>query len=157
MAVLKLVAENIQRHLLELADTMRGDVDEFDAAEVITALWTLKALHDNKVYFKLPGVADWRTIVAPGEDVFERIRREVASVEKQIQQLSGVLSGVDLRSLDSGRLYRAIQQLERLDLQYDALSDPDPLNGTVAIAADAWFERLADLSGKRGDFLTPRM
>lgn len=153
---LKLTAEDIQRHLRELADTIRGDADPFDEAMLITVLWTLKVLLDNRVYFSIRGMENWQTIMAQDEDVAARLGSVVAAVEEQIPQLSEVFSEIDLRFLDYRILERLTRQLERYDFSYEAVSDSDPLDGTIATAADAWFEQLADLSGKRGDFLTPK-
>ncbi|MCY0878101.1 MAG: N-6 DNA methylase [Firmicutes bacterium] len=152
-----LTTKDILRTLEIMVDEARRDMDTVDAARLVTALWTLKVLVDNQEDVHLKLATEWRSILSSGEEAAQHIARVAQSVEHQMPFLSGVFTAFSWQDVQIKLLYRLAWELDQLETRYASLENADPLNGTVASAADVWLERITYWSASRTrEFFPPR-
>jgi len=141
----KTTVEDIQKVFGGLSELLRGVGEIGPVARMVTATVALKFMTDNREYFGLSDVPGWRQISIPLDNISGRLADLAEAVEHQLPHLSGVFSfesWADWKLID-----RIVQELDMTDLSFNALENPDPLDGTIAFATDAWFTQLVRTFG----------
>ena len=176
----KLTLEELESHLWESANILRGSIDSADYKNYIFGLLFLKRMNDvfienrkeiieeygeefaedqdfytkSKVY--VPKRARWSTIKEQNEDIGAAINKAFVVLEQENPPLEGVLTTVDFNDKDrlpDSVLEKLIQHYTDLDLSNDNLGDPDILGS----AYEYLIRQFADDAGKKGgEFYTPR-
>ena len=176
----KLTLEELESHLWESANILRGSIDSADYKNYIFGLLFLKRMNDvfmenrkeiieehgkefaedhdfytkSKVY--VPKRARWSIIKEQNEDIGAAINKAFVVLEQENQPLEGVLTTVDFNDKDrlpDSVLEKLIQHYTDLDLSNENLADPDLLGR----AYEYLIRQFADDAGKKGgEFYTPR-
>ena len=176
----KLTLEELESHLWESANILRGSIDSADYKNYIFGLLFLKRMNDvfmenrkeiieeygeeladdqdfytkSKVY--VPERARWSEIKKQNEDIGAAINKAFVVLEQENPPLEGVLTTVDFNDKDrlpDSVLEKLIQHYTDLKLDNDHLGDPDLLGR----AYEYLIRQFADDAGKKGgEFYTPR-
>ncbi|GEB34715.1 MULTISPECIES: type I restriction-modification system subunit M [Brevibacillus] len=173
----KLTLSQLESHLWESANILRGSIDSADYKNYIFGLLFLKRLNDvfeeSQVHiapttgeearqaehdthqFVVPASSRWQRIQSVTEGIGEAINEALAALEQENATLSGVLATIDYN--DSERLPdRLLQQLIKhfsaISLGNASLTEPDMLGR----AYEYLIRQFADDAGKKGgEFYTP--
>jgi len=169
----KLTLEELESHLWESANILRGSIDSADYKNYIFGLLFLKRMNDvfmenrkeiieeygeeladdqdfytkSKVY--VPERARWSEIQKQNEDIGAAINKAFVVLEQENPPLEGVLTTVDFNDKDrlpDSVLEKLIQHYTDLKLDNDHLADPDLLGR----AYEYLIRQFADDAGKKG-------
>lgn len=169
----KLTLEELESHLWESANILRGSIDSADYKNYIFGLLFLKRMNDvfmenrkeiieeygeeladdqdfytkSKVY--VPEKARWSEIKKQNEDIGAAINKAFVVLEQENPPLEGVLTTVDFNDKDrlpDSVLKKLIQHYTDLKLDNDHLEDPDLLGR----AYEYLIRQFADDAGKKG-------
>ncbi len=176
----KLTLQELESHLWESANILRGSIDSADYKNYIFGLLFLKRMNDvfmenrkeiieeygeeladdkdfytkSKVY--VPERARWSEIKKQTEDIGAAINKAFVVLEQDNETLEGVLTTVDFNDKDrlpDSVLEKLIHHYTDLKLDNDNLADPDILGR----AYEYLIRQFADDAGKKGgEFYTPR-
>jgi type I restriction enzyme M protein len=176
----KLTLEELESHLWESANILRGSIDSADYKNYIFGLLFLKRMNDvfmenrkeiieeygeeladdqdfytkSKVF--VPERARWSEIKKQNEDIGAAINKAFVVLEQENPPLEGVLTTVDFNDKDrlpDSVLEKLIQHYTDLKLNNDNLEDADLLGR----AYEYLIRQFADDGGKKGgEFYTPR-
>jgi len=176
----KLTLEELESHLWESANILRGSIDSADYKNYIFGLLFLKRMNDvfmenrehiieeygeevvddpdfyteSKVF--IPERARWSTIKEQTEDIGAAINKAFVVLEQENSVLEGVLTTVDFNDKDrlpDSVLEKLIQHYTDLKLGNENLEDADLLGR----AYEYLIRQFADDAGKKGgEFYTPR-
>src|SRR6056297_1841048 len=176
----KLTLEELESHLWESANILRGSIDSADYKNYIFGLLFLKRMNDvfmenrkeiieeygeeladdqdfytkSKVY--VPERARWSEIKKQTEDIGAAINKAFVVLEQENPPLEGVLTTVDFNDKDrlpDSVLEKLIQHYTDLNLSNKNLGDADLLGR----AYEYLIRQFADDAGKKGgEFYTPR-
>ncbi|GEL07091.1 type I restriction-modification system subunit M [Salisediminibacterium halotolerans] len=173
----KLTQQELEAHLWESANILRGSIDSSDYKNYIFGLLFLKRLSDvfvekaieieqeeNDDYgwhdpdehqFFVPERARWGHIQIQTNDIGNEINKAFEALEEQNASLQGVLATIDFNDkekLPDKLLMQLIQHFSAIDLSNDNLSEPDMLGR----AYEYLIKQFADDAGKKGgEFYTP--
>jgi type I restriction enzyme M protein len=173
----KLSLQELEAHLWESANILRGSIDSSDYKNYIFGLLFLKRLSDvfvetavhieeeeNDDYgwydrdehqFFVPERARWSTIQATTQDIGDAINKAFEALEEENPSLQGVLANIDFNDkekLPDKLLLQLVQHFTALNLQNENLSEPDMLGR----AYEYLIKQFADDAGKKGgEFYTP--
>jgi type I restriction enzyme M protein len=176
----KLTLEELESHLWESANILRGSIDSADYKNYIFGLLFLKRMNDvfmenrehiieeygeevvddpdfyteSKVF--IPERARWSAIKEQTEDIGAAINKAFVVLEQENPVLEGVLTTVDFNDKDrlpDSVLEKLIQHYTDLKLGNENLEDADLLGR----AYEYLIRQFADDAGKKGgEFYTPR-
>ena len=176
----KLTLEELESHLWESANILRGSIDSADYKNYIFGLLFLKRMNDvfmenrehiieeygeevvddpdfyteSKVF--IPERARWSAIKEQTEDIGAAINKAFVVLEQENSVLEGVLTTVDFNDKDrlpDSVLEKLIQHYTDLKLGNENLEDADLLGR----AYEYLIRQFADDAGKKGgEFYTPR-
>src|SRR6056297_3161860 len=176
----KLTLEELESHLWESANILRGSIDSADYKNYIFGLLFLKRMNDvfmenrehiieeygeavvddpdfyteSKVF--IPERARWSEIKKQTEDIGAAINKAFVVLEQENSVLEGVLTTVDFNDKDrlpDSVLEKLIQHYTDLKLGNENLKDADLLGR----AYEYLIRQFADDAGKKGgEFYTPR-
>ncbi|WP_018923567.1 type I restriction-modification system subunit M [Salsuginibacillus kocurii] len=173
----KLTLQELESHLWESANILRGSIDSSDYKNYIFGLLFLKRLSDvfierakeieheeNDDYgwydpdehqFFVPERARWTHIQVQTNDIGNEINKAFEALEEENQSLHGVLANIDFNDKDKlpdKLLMQLIQHFTAIDLSTSNLSEPDMLGR----AYEYLIKQFADDAGKKGgEFYTP--
>ncbi|SDZ41576.1 type I restriction enzyme M protein [Evansella caseinilytica] len=173
----KLTLRQLESHLWESANILRGSIDSSDYKNYIFGLLFLKRLNDVFVetatniekeagddhgwydrkehQFFVPEQARWQNIQAASNDIGSAINRAFAALEAENPSLRGVLANIDFQDkekLPDRLLLRLIQHFSAIRLSNANLTEPDMLGR----AYEYLIKQFADDAGKKGgEFYTP--
>lgn len=173
----KLILPQLESHLWESANILRGSIDSSDYKNYIFGLLFLKRLSDvfietakkverkegddyawydrDEHQFFVPERARWTEIQIQTHDIGNTINKAFESLEEENPSLVGVLANIDFNDkekLPDTLLLRLIQHFSKIDLSNDNLSEPDMLGR----AYEYLIKQFADDAGKKGgEFYTP--
>lgn len=173
----KLTQSELESHLWESANILRGSIDSSDYKNYIFGLLFLKRLsdvfveHASKVekeegddyawhdrdehQFFVPERARWNHIQIQTHDIGNTINKAFEALEEENQSLVGVLANIDFNDkekLPDALLQQLIQHFSAIDLSTENLSEPDMLGR----AYEYLIKQFADDAGKKGgEFYTP--
>jgi type I restriction enzyme M protein len=173
----QLTQQELESHLWESANILRGSIDSSDYKNYIFGMLFLKRLNDvfvekaeqirhefNNDYgfydhdehqFFVPERARWEYLRSKTQDIGAAINHAFELLEEENAKLQGVLATIDFN--DKGRLpdatiERLLQHFSALDLSNANLSEPDMLGR----AYEYLIKQFADDAGKKGgEFYTP--
>ncbi|RNA68803.1 type I restriction-modification system subunit M [Alteribacter keqinensis] len=173
----KLSLQQLEAHLWESANILRGSIDSSDYKNYIFGLLFLKRLNDvfvetaetieeeeNDDYgwydrdehqFFVPERARWKNIQAATQDIGDYINKAFEALEEENPSLQGVLANIDFN--DKGKLpdrllLKLVLHFSAIDLRNENLSEPDMLGR----AYEYLIKQFADDAGKKGgEFYTP--
>jgi len=176
----KLTLDELQSHLWESANILRGSIDSSDYKNYIFGLLFLKRLNDvfmenreeilakygeevvddpdfyTESHVYVPERARWENIKEKTQDIGAEINKAFEVLEQENNVLEGVLTPVDFNDkerLPDDVLERLIMHYSELELSNDKLDDPDLLGR----AYEYLIRQFADDAGKKGgEFYTPR-
>nr|WP_010530036.1 N-6 DNA methylase [Lentibacillus jeotgali] len=173
----KLTLQQLESHLWESANILRGSIDSSDYKNYIFGLLFLKRLSDvfietakeiereeNDDYgwydrdehqFFVPERARWTHIQVQTNDIGNSINIAFEALEEENPSLVGVLANIDFNDKDKlpdKLLLQLIQHFSSIDLSNGNLSEPDMLGR----AYEYLIKKFADDAGKKGgEFYTP--
>ncbi|MFD2627437.1 type I restriction-modification system subunit M [Oceanobacillus kapialis] len=173
----KLTLQQLESHLWESANILRGSIDSSDYKNYIFGLLFLKRLSDvfietakeiereeNDDYgwydrdehqFFVPERARWTHIQIQTQDIGNAINKSFEALEEENPSLDGVLANIDFNDKDKlpdKLLMQLIQHFSSIDLRNVNLSEPDMLGR----AYEYLIKQFADDAGKKGgEFYTP--
>ncbi|WP_163536360.1 type I restriction-modification system subunit M [Gracilibacillus sp. YIM 98692] len=173
----KLTLQQLESHLWESANLLRGSIDSSDYKNYIFGLLFLKRLSDvfietakeiereedddygwydrDEHQFFVPGRARWTYIQVQTQDIGNEINKAFESLEEENPSLAGVLANIDFNDkekLPDKLLMQLIQHFSAIDLSNGNLSEPDMLGR----AYEYLIKQFADDAGKKGgEFYTP--
>ncbi|SDL68755.1 type I restriction-modification system subunit M [Halarsenatibacter silvermanii] len=176
----KLTLDELESHLWESANILRGSIDSADYKNYIFGLLFLKRLSDvfqenrehikeeygeeflddpdfyTESYVYVPERARWEHIKEQTQDIGADINKAFEKLEQENPVLEGVLTPVDFNDkerLPDHVLEELIQHYSDINLGNDDLDDPDILGR----AYEYLIRQFADDAGKKGgEFYTPR-
>lgn len=173
----KLTLQQLESHLWESANILRGSIDSSDYKNYIFGLLFLKRLSDvfietakeiereeNDDYgwydrdehqFFVPERARWTHIQIQTQDIGNTINKAFEALEEENPSLDGVLANIDFNDKDKlpdKLLMQLVQHFSSIDLSNGNLSEPDMLGR----AYEYLIKQFADDAGKKGgEFYTP--
>lgn len=173
----KLTLQQLESHLWESANIMRGSIDSSDYKNYIFGLLFLKRLNDvfvetakhieeeeqddygwydrDEHQFFVPEGARWKDIRSKTQDIGDAINKAFEKLEEENVSLQGVLANIDFNDkekLPDNLLLQLIQHFSKIDLSNVSLSEPDMLGR----AYEYLIKQFADDAGKKGgEFYTP--
>lgn len=173
----QLTQQQLESHLWESANILRGSIDSSDYKNYIFGMLFLKRLNDvfvekaeqiqreygadygwtdhDEHQFFVPERARWAHIRAVTQDIGAAINYAFELLEEDNATLQGVLATIDFNEkerLPDATISRLIQQFSALDLSNANLSEPDMLGR----AYEYLIKMFADDAGKKGgEFYTP--
>lgn len=173
----KLTLQQLEAHLWESANILRGTIDSSDYKNYIFGLLFLKRLDDvfvetaraiereegddygwydrDEHQFFVPERARWAHIQAQSQDIGNTINKAFEALEEENPVLNGVLATIDFNDKDKlpdSILMQLIQHFSLIDLSNANLSEPDMLGR----AYEYLIKQFADDAGKKGgEFYTP--
>ncbi|UCZ53462.1 type I restriction-modification system subunit M [Bacillus shivajii] len=173
----KLTLQQLEAHLWESANILRGSIDSSDYKNYIFGLMFLKRLNDvfvetaqnieeeegddygwydrDEHQFFVPERARWKNIQASTQDIGDAINKAFEALEEENPSLQGVLANIDFNDkekLPDKLLLQLVQHFSAIDLRNENLSEPDMLGR----AYEYLIKQFADDAGKKGgEFYTP--
>jgi type I restriction enzyme M protein len=173
----KLTQQQLESHLWESANILRGSIDSSDYKNYIFGLLFLKRLNDvfvetakrieeeegddygwydrDEHQFFVPERARWENIQTITQDIGDAINKAFEALEEENAALQGVLANIDFNDkekLPDKLLQQLIQHFSAIDLSNGNLSEPDILGR----AYEYLIKQFADDAGKKGgEFYTP--
>lgn len=173
----KLTLQELESHLWESANILRGSIDSSDYKNYIFGLLFLKRLSDvfvehakevekeegddyawydrDEHQFFVPERARWEHIQIQTHDIGNTINKAFEALEEENESLVGVLANIDFNDkekLPDSLLLQLIQHFSTIDLSNANLSEPDMLGR----AYEYLIKQFADDAGKKGgEFYTP--
>lgn len=173
----KLTLQQLESHLWESANILRGSIDSSDYKNYIFGLLFLKRLNDvfvetaSKVEkeegddyawydpdeheFFVPDRARWKHIQSTTQDIGNAINTAFEALEEQNPVLEGMLVSIDFNDkekLPDSLLLQLVKHFSSIDLSNANLSEPDMLGR----AYEYLIKQFADDAGKKGgEFYTP--
>ncbi len=173
----KLTLPQLESHLWESANILRGSIDSSDYKNYIFGLLFLKRLSDvfvetakkiereegddygwydrDERQFFVPDRALWEYIQSQTQDIGNTINKAFEALEEENASLDGVLASIDFNDkekLPDTLLLQLIQHFSSIDLSTGNLSEPDMLGR----AYEYLIKQFADDAGKKGgEFYTP--
>lgn len=173
----KLTQQQLESHLWESANILRGSIDSSDYKNYIFGLLFLKRLNDvfvetakrieeeegedygwydrDEHQFFVPERARWENIQSITQDIGDAINKAFEALEEENAALQGVLANIDFNDkekLPDKLLQQLIQHFSAIDLSNGNLSEPDILGR----AYEYLIKQFADDAGKKGgEFYTP--
>jgi type I restriction enzyme M protein len=175
----KLTQKELESHLWESANILRGSIDAADYKNYIFGLLFLKRLSDvfeeeaervenetgnkeqawedpDEHQFFVPKRARWSELRKITQNVGEAINKANDALEEHNPTLEGVLASVDFNVKDrlpDATLLKLLDHFSRYRLRNEDLSEPDLLGR----AYEYLIGQFADDAGKKGgEFYTPR-
>jgi type I restriction enzyme M protein len=173
----KLTQQQLESHLWESANILRGSIDSSDYKNYIFGMLFLKRLNDvfvevaeriekeegedygwydhDEHQFFVPDRARWAHIRTITQDVGSAINVGFEALEEENPTLQGVLGSIDFNDkekLPDKVILQLIQHFSTLSLKNENLSEPDMLGR----AYEYLIKQFADDAGKKGgEFYTP--
>jgi type I restriction enzyme M protein len=173
----QLTQQQLESHLWESANILRGSIDSSDYKNYIFGLLFLKRLNDvfvetatriekeeeddygwhdrDEHQFFVPERARWTHIQAITQDIGDAINKAFEALEEENASLQGVLATIDFNDkekLPDRLLLQLINHFSAIDLSNANLSEPDMLGR----AYEYLIKQFADDAGKKGgEFYTP--
>ena len=171
-----LTLSDLESHLWESANILRGSIDSGDFKNYILGLMFLKRINDVFIedreglqnepgadvddpleyQFFVPDRSRWPYLRSLSTNIGEAINVAFESLEEQNRQLEGVLVSIDFNHkerLPDHVLLRLLEHFGRIVLGNRNLSEPDMLGR----AYEYLIAQFADDAGKKGgEFYTPR-
>lgn len=172
-----LTQQQLESHLWESANILRGSIDSSDYKNYIFGMLFLKRLNDvfvevaekiereegetygwtdrDEHQFFVPERARWSYLTTITSNVGEAINVAFESLEEENTKLQGVLASIDFNDkekLPDKLILRLIQHFGTINLHNDNLTEPDMLGR----AYEYLIKQFADDAGKKGgEFYTP--
>ena len=173
----KITLKELESHLWESANILRGSIDSSDYKNYIFGLLFLKRLSDvfietakeielkedddygwydrDEHQFFVPERSRWTQIQIQTQDIGNTINKAFEALEEENPSLVGVLANIDFNDkekLPDKLLMQLIQHFSSIDLSNGNLSEPDMLGR----AYEYLIKQFADDAGKKGgEFYTP--
>jgi type I restriction enzyme M protein len=175
----KLTQQQLEAHLWESANILRGSIDSSDYKSYIFGLLFLKRINDvfeeqqelliekygdkigsqlkddpDQYQFYVPEKARWQELRSKGLDIGTIINVAFEALENDNATLEGVLTTIDFNRevLTDDILQKLLQHFSLIDLRNSNLSEPDILGR----AYEYLIKMFADDAGKKGgEFYTP--
>ncbi|OZM58361.1 type I restriction-modification system subunit M [Lottiidibacillus patelloidae] len=173
----KLSQQQLESHLWESANILRGSIDSSDYKNYIFGMLFLKRLNDvfvetakrieeqegddygwhdrDEHQFFVPERARWSNIQAQTQDIGDTINKAFEALEEENASLQGVLATIDFNDkekLPDRLLIQLIQHFSAIHLSNANLSEPDMLGR----AYEYLIGQFADDAGKKGgEFYSP--
>ncbi|GGH73289.1 type I restriction enzyme M protein [Pullulanibacillus pueri] len=173
----KLTLQQLESHLWESANILRGSIDSSDYKNYIFGLLFLKRLNDvfvetakrieveegddygwydrDEHQFFVPERARWSHVQSLTQDIGDAINKAFEALEEENSSLQGVLASIDFNDkekLPDKLLLQLVQHFTSIDLSNENLSEPDMLGR----AYEYLIKQFADDAGKKGgEFYTP--
>lgn len=175
----KLTQQQLESHLWESANILRGSIDSSDYKSYIFGLLFLKRINDvfeeqqeglfekhgeqlgnilkddpDQYQFYVPEKARWNEIRSKGQDIGTAINVAFEALENDNATLEGVLTTIDFNRevLTDDILQQLLQHFSLINLRNSNLSEPDILGR----AYEYLIKMFADDAGKKGgEFYTP--
>lgn len=172
-----LTLQQLESHLWESANILRGSIDSSDYKNYIFGLLFIKRLNDvfvetarkieeeegddygwhdrDEHQFFVPEIARWSRIQSLTENIGDAINKAFEALEEENESLQGVLATIDFNDkekLPDSLLQTLILHFSKLELSNANLSEPDMLGR----AYEYLIKQFADDAGKKGgEFYTP--
>lgn len=175
----KLTQQQLESHLWESANILRGSIDSSDYKSYIFGLLFLKRINDvfeeqqenlfekhgekignllkndpDQYQFYVPEKARWNEVRSKGQDIGTAINVAFEALENENATLEGVLTTIDFNRevLTDDILQQLLQHFSLLNVRNRNLSEPDILGR----AYEYLIKMFADDAGKKGgEFYTP--
>lgn len=175
----KLTQQQLESHLWESANILRGSIDSSDYKSYIFGLLFLKRINDvfeeqqenlfekhgekigkllkddpDQYQFYVPEKARWNEVRSKGQDIGTAINVAFEALENDNATLEGVLTTIDFNRevLTDDILQQLLQHFSLLNVRNRNLSEPDILGR----AYEYLIKMFADDAGKKGgEFYTP--
>lgn len=175
----KLTQQQLESHLWESANILRGSIDSSDYKSYIFGLLFLKRINDvfeeqqenlfekhgekigkllkddpDQYQFYVPEKARWNEVRSKGQDIGTAVNVAFEALENDNATLEGVLTTIDFNRevLTDDILQQLLQHFSLLNVRNRNLSEPDILGR----AYEYLIKMFADDAGKKGgEFYTP--